>query len=180
MANDLNGVRVAILVEDNYEDVELWYPYYRLQEAGAQVTIVGTGRAASFKGKHGIPANADVSVEQIRAADFDGVVIPGGWSPDLMRRKPEMVQFVRDLGIAGKPVAAICHAGWMLVSAGLLKGKNATCFYSIKDDLIAAGARYVDEPVVVDGNIITSRQPSDLPHFAPAIITALSRVATPA
>jgi protease I len=171
----LRGVRIAILVDDHYEDLEFWYPYYRLQEHGAEVTAVGTGRTMSFTGKHGLPAKADVSVDDIRADDFDGLVIPGGWAPDLMRRKPEMVQFVRDIANAGKPVAAICHAGWMLVSAGILKGRQVTCFFAIKDDMVAAGANYVDEPVVVDGNLITSRLPADLPYFMPAVIGALEK-----
>jgi protease I len=171
MNHEMAGKRIAILAEDFYEDMELWYPYYRLLEAGAEVKIIGSGRAESFKSKHGYPVVPDLSIDDTSAADFDGVVIPGGYSPDLMRRKPAMVAFVRDMDKAGKPVAAICHAGWMLISAGIVKGRRATCFFSIKDDMVAAGARYiVDEAVVVDGNLITSRSPKDLPQFVPAII----------
>lgn len=180
MGQEMAGKRIAILAEDLYEDVELWYPYYRLLEAGADVKIVGSGRAESFKSKHGLPATPDLSIDKTSAAEFDGVVIPGGYSPDLMRRKPAMVDFVREMDKAGKPVAAICHAGWMLISAGIVKGRQATCFFSIKDDMVAAGARYVDEPVVVDGNLITSRRPADLPAFLPAIIDALVRTRTAA
>jgi protease I len=169
------GKKIAILAEDLYEDLELWYPYYRLLEAGAEVKIVGSGRAESFKSKHEYPVVPDLSIENTKATDFDGVVIPGGYSPDLMRRKPAMVDFVREMDKAGKPIAAICHAGWMLISAGIVKGRRATCFFSIKDDLVAAGAIYVDEAVVVDRNLITSRRPADLPKFVPAIIDAFVR-----
>ncbi|MGH7903139.1 MAG: type 1 glutamine amidotransferase domain-containing protein [Candidatus Dormibacteraceae bacterium] len=172
----LEGIRVAILAEDLYEDLELWYPYYRLKEAGADVKVVGSGRAPAFNSKHGYPVTADLGADGARAGDFDAVVIPGGYSPDLMRRKPEMVAFVKEMDSSGKTVAAICHAGWMLVSAGILRGRRATCFFSVKDDVIAAGAEYVsDEPVVVDGNLITSRSPADLPFFCKAIIGALAR-----
>lgn len=179
MSEDIAGKKVAILAEELYEDMELWYPYYRLKEAGADVKIVGSGRADSFKSKHGYPVVPDVAIDDTSAAKFDAVVIPGGYSPDHMRRKPAMVDFVREMDRAGKPVAAICHAGWMLVSAGIVKGRRATCFFSIKDDLVAAGARYADEAVVVDGNLITSRNPADLPRFVPALIDALSRTRAP-
>jgi protease I len=177
MGHETAGKKIAILAEDQYEDMELWYPYFRLLEAGADVTIVGSGRAESFTSKHGYPVVADVSIDKTSADEYDGVIIPGGYSPDLMRRTRAMVDFVRQIDQAGKPVAAICHAGWMLVSAGIVTGRRATCFFSIKDDLMAAGAHYVDEPVVVDGNLITSRRPDDLPRFVPAIIDAFARTA---
>ncbi|HEX4213564.1 MAG TPA: type 1 glutamine amidotransferase domain-containing protein [Candidatus Dormibacteraeota bacterium] len=173
---ELEGRRVAILAEDQYEDPELYYPYYRLLEAGAQVTVVGSGRAKTFTSKHGYPVKADIDASEARVEDFDAVIIPGGYSPDLMRREPKMVAFVRDMDAAGKTVAAICHAGWMLVSAGVLKGRRATSFMSIRDDMIAAGADYVDEAVVVDRNLVTSRFPADLPAFSRAIIDQLSGV----
>jgi protease I len=172
---ELDGRKVAILAEDLYEDLELWYPYYRLKEAGADVKVIGSGRADSFASKHGYPVKPDLNADEARVGDFDAVVIPGGYSPDLMRRKPAMVAFVKDMNSAGKTVATICHAGWMLVSAGILSGRQATGFMSIKDDMIAAGATYRDEPVVVDGNLITSRFPADLPHFCRAIIGQLAR-----
>jgi deglycase len=171
----LDSRRVAVLAEDQYEDLELWYPYYRLREAGAEVKIVGSGRAPSFSSKHGYPAKADLDAKEASAQDFDAVVIPGGYSPDLMRRSPDMVRFVREMNDAGKPVAAICHAGWMLVSAKIVQGRRATCFYSVRDDLEAAGARWEDAPVVVDGNLITSRMPADLPEFCKALLEQLSR-----
>jgi protease I len=172
---ELEGRQVAILAEDLYEDLELWYPFYRLKEAGATVKVIGSGRADKFTSKHGYPVTPDLSVEAARAADFDAVVIPGGYSPDLMRRKPEMVDFVRQMDAQGKTVAAICHAGWMLVSAGIVKGRRATGFHSIKDDLVAAGANYVDEAAVIDRNLITSRTPADLPQFCQAIIGQLAK-----
>lgn len=167
---ELEGKTIALLCEELYNEVELWYPYYRLLEAGARVQIVGSGSAPVYRSKIGLPAKVDVSIDQVSAARFDAVVIPGGYAPDHMRRCPAMVQLVREVFEAGKVTAAICHAGWMLASAGVLKGRRATCFFAIRDDLVNAGAHYVDEPVVVDGNLITSRTPSDLPVFMRAII----------
>ena len=180
MSDELAGKKVAILAEDLYEDTELWYPYYRLLEAGAKVTIVGSGRTPSFKSKHGFPVTPDVSIDDVTVEEFDGVVIPGGYAPDYMRRVPAMVNFVRDMDAAGKTVGAICHAGWMLISAGIVKGRNATCYFAIKDDMVAAGTVHSDEAVVVDGNLVTSRVPADLPSFAPAVIESLARKLTPA
>ena len=171
---DLEGMHIAMLAEDNYEELELWYPVYRLREAGASVVIVGSGRSPSFTGRYGYPVKPDKDIKDVMAANFDAVVIPGGYAPDLMRRSPEMVKFVRDMNSAGKAVAAICHAGWMLVSADIVTGRHATCFFSVKDDLVAAGALYEDASVVVDGNLITSRFPADLPHFCKAIIAKLA------
>ncbi len=172
---ELEGRRIAILAEDLYEDPELWYPYYRLQEAGAQVSVVGSGRKDTFDSKHGYPVKADLAITDAKAEEFDAVVIPGGYSPDQMRRTKPMVEFVRALHDQHKPVAAICHAGWMLASAGVLKGRHATGFMSIKDDMVNAGAIYEDRSVVVDGNLVTSRTPADLPDFTRALIGLLSR-----
>ena len=171
---DLTGKRVAVLVEDLYEDLELWYPALRMKEAGADVTIVGTGAKKTYESKHGYPADADASAEEVSAGAFDAVVIPGGYAPDRMRRSEPMVGFVREMFGQGKVVAAICHAGWMLVSAGVLKGKRVTSFYAIRDDMLNAGAQWEDAEVVVDGNLVTSRTPDDLPAFCKAIIKALS------
>lgn len=169
----LQGKRVAVLAEEFYEDLELWYPVLRLREAGAEVRIVGP-KAETYKSKHGYPAKADAAVDQVGVDEFDAVVIPGGYSPDHMRRHQAMVDFVREAGQKGKIVAAICHAGWMLASAGIIRGKRVTCFFSIKDDVVNAGGEYEDSEVVQDGNIITSRQPDDLPAFCRTIIGALS------
>ena len=171
---ELKGKRVAILVEDLYNELEFWYPYYRLKEAGASVTVVGNG-AKEYHSKIGMPVPGGVAADAAKSTDFDGVVVPGGYAPDRMRRSPAMLSLVRGCFQEGKVVAAICHAGWMLVSAGVLKGKSATCFSSIKDDLVNAGARYVDQEVVRDGNLITSRTPDDLPAFCREIIKALSK-----
>lgn len=171
-AMELQGKKVAILAETLYEDQELWYPYYRLREAGAQVQVVGP-RKGVFESKHGYPVKADCGADEVKAADFDAVIIPGGYAPDHMRRNKAMVDLVRDSVRQGKVVAAICHAGWVLASAGVLKGRKATCYIAIKDDVINAGAEYLDQEVVRDGNLITSRFPADLPAFCRTIIAAL-------
>jgi protease I len=171
----LKGKRVAILAENMYQEMELWVPCYRLREEGAEVQVVGSGGAKSYASKHGYPVTVDVQAEQVTAEEFDAVVIPGGFAPDLMRRSPAMVKLVRDAAAQGKVVAAICHAGWMPVSAGILRGKRATSFFSIKDDMVNAGATWVDQEVVVDGNLITSRKPDDLPAFCREIVKALAK-----
>ena len=174
LAKRLEGKTIAILVEEIYEDLELWYPLLRMREAGATVTVVGPEAGKTYNSKHGYPAPADKSIQEVKAEQFDAVIIPGGYAPDRMRRHPAMVALVREAALKNKIVAAICHAGWMLASAGVLQGKNVTCFFSIKDDLVHAGANYQDAEVVVDGNLITSRQPADLPAFCQAIIGALA------
>src|SRR5919106_2620573 len=171
----LAGKRIAILAENMYQEMELWVPYYRLREEGADVKVIGAGGAKSYTSKHGYPVTVDVQADQVKAVEFDAVIVPGGYAPDMMRRHPAMVALVREASQQGKVVAAICHAGWMLVSAGILEGKRATSFFSIKDDLVAAGANWVDEEVVVDGTLITSRRPDDLPAFCRAIVGALTK-----
>jgi protease I len=170
---ELRGKRVAILAENLYQELELWYPLLRMREAGANFQVVGSGSAGTYAGQHGYEVTVDVEAGQVSAAEFDAVIIPGGYAPDLMRRCPDMVKLVREAFEGGKVVAAICHAGWMLVSADVLKGKRATCFFAIKDDLVNAGATFLDQEVVVDGNLITSRTPDDLPAFCRAIVAAL-------
>jgi protease I len=177
---ELDGVRVAILAEQLYEDLELWYPLYRLREAGADVFIVGTGTADEYRSKHGYPVKVDAEAATVDAAQFDAVIIPGGYAPDHMRRSPAMVRLVREANEQGKVVAAICHAGWMLASAGVARGRTLTGFKSIKDDLVNAGASYVDREVVRDGNLITSRSPADLPAFLREIVKALAAAKRPA
>jgi len=170
---ELQGKKIAILVEEMFNDHEFLYPYYRLKEAGADVVVVGSGTADAYTGKAGVEAKADMSADQVSASEFDGVVIPGGYAPDHMRRYPAMVKLVKDLFEAGKVVAAICHAGWMLASANILQERTVTSFFAIKDDLIHAGAHWVDEAVVIDGNLITSRKPEDLPAFMKAVIKGI-------
>ncbi len=174
---ELKGRKIAILVEQLYQEVELWYPYYRLREAGADVVLVGPKADVTYPSKHGYPAKSERAASDLRAEDFDAVVIPGGYAPDHMRRDRAMVALVRDAYADGKVVAAICHAGWMLISAGIARrGVRLTSFHSIRDDLVATGATHVDEPVVRDGMLITSRQPDDLPAFCREIIATLARV----
>ena len=170
---ELEGKKIIILVEEMFNTHEFWYPYYRLKEAGCEVVVVGSGSKTTYTGKPGTEVKVDKSADQVSAADYDGIVVPGGYAPDLMRRYPKMVQLVRDNYEAGKVVAAICHAGWMLASADILEGKTVTSFFAIKDDLVHAGANWVDQEVVVDGKLITSRMPDDLPAFMRAIIKAL-------
>lgn len=170
----LEGKRVIVFVEDVYEDPELWYPYYRLIEAGAQVTLVGP-EAKTYESKHGYPATAEMAASQVRVQDVDAIVVPGGFAPDRLRRYPAVLNLVRGVFEKGGVVAMICHAAWVPISAGILRGKRATCVSAIKDDLVNAGATYVDEAVVVDGNLISSRTPADLPFFMPAIIAALAK-----
>ena len=170
----LTDKRIAILVDQQYQELVVWYPYYRFIEAGAKVFRVGPEAHTSYASKLGYPCQADLTAADTRGDDFDAIVIPGGWAPDFMRRDPTMIRFVQQAVDAGKVLAAICHGGWMLCSTGALTGKQATCFLAIKDDLINAGAEYVDAEVVVDGNLITSRKPDDLPAFCQAILQALS------
>jgi len=171
----LHDKRIVIPVENMFNDLEFWYPYYRLKEEGAAVTVVGSGSASVYTGKSGTRAEVQAAAGDLKALDFDGIVIPGGYAPDIMRRYPEMIRLVRESFEAGRLVAAICHAGWMLASAKILAGRTVTSFFAIKDDLVHAGAHWVDEEVVVDGNLITSRTPDDLPAFLRAIIAFLAK-----
>ena len=173
----LSGKRVAILVEDEFEDRELTGPLDALRAAGADVTIVGPTRGASFRGKRGdATVTSDMAAGEARMHDFDALVIPGGHAPDKMRMRHAMVDLARDAMDAGKPVAAICHGPQVLISANALRGRTLTCWPSIAIDVKNAGGLYVDKPVVEDGNLITSRKPDDVPVFSEAIIRALSKV----
>lgn len=171
----LSGKRVAVLVEADYQDLEVHYPRLRLLEEGAEVWIVGTGSAFLYKGKYGYPVEADRSVREVKAEVIDGIVIPGGWAPDKLRMSEEVLELVREMMRRGKVIACICHGGWVLASADVVRGKRVTSYKAIKDDLIHAGAQWVDEEVVVDGNLITSRKPEDLPAFMRETIRALER-----
>jgi protease I len=165
-------MHIAVLIAELYEDAELIYPYYRLLEAGHDVTLVGS-KDTTYRGKRGTEMKAHRAVGDVAPDDFDGAVIPGGYSPDHMRRDPALVDLVREVGAGGKPVGAICHGPWMLASAGLAEARTLTSFFSIRDDLINAGATWVDEEVVTDGNIVTSRRPDDLPAFMRAYLTLM-------
>ena len=165
--------QVAILVEEQYQILEVWYPLLRLREEGIAVLTIGSGSKDSYPSKEGYPVKVDRVIHQVVPQEFAGVIIPGGWAPDFLRRYPAMVEFVKKIYEQKGVVASICHGGWMLVSAGICKGHKATCFFAIKDDIIAAGADYVDAEVVVDRNLITARKPDDLPAFMREIIKQL-------
>jgi protease I len=172
----MSAKKVAMLVEDGFEDTELTGPLEALRAAGIAVTLVGSAAGAEYRGKrNGTVVKSDIAAGAARAGDFDAVVIPGGYAPDKMRMRHAMVDLARDLMEAGKPVAAICHGAQVLISANVLRGRTLTCWPSIAIDVKNAGGLYVDKPVVTDGNLITSRKPDDVPMFSAAIIDALSR-----
>jgi len=167
--------QIAVLCEHQYQELELWYPVMRLREAGCNVLIVGPSDTQIYGSKLGYPVIADLSIDEVNADDFDGVVIPGGFAPEGLRRSAGIVNLVRDLNERGGLIAAICHAGWVLASADIARGRRLTCVSIIKDDVKHAGGNYVDEPVVRDGNLITSRLPGDLPDFGRAIVDYLAK-----
>jgi protease I len=173
---ELKGKKVAILVDQMYQEMEVWVPLYRLQEAGVETITVGAEAGKSYPSKLGYPCVAQKSYAEVSADDFDGIVVPGGFAPDHIRRHPKANQLVADINAQGKLVAAICHGPWVLCSAhGMLKGRKATSFFAIKDDMINAGAEWLDAEVVVDNNLVTSRKPEDLPAFCVACIDVLKK-----
>jgi protease I len=173
---ELKGKKVAILVDQMYQEMEVWVPLYRLQEAGVETITVGAEAGKSYPSKLGYPCVAQKSYAEVTADEFDGVVVPGGFAPDHIRRHAKANQLVADINAQGKLVAAICHGPWVLCSAhGMLKGRKATSFFAIKDDVVNAGAEWSDAEVVVDGNLVTSRKPEDLPAFCVACIDVLKR-----
>lgn len=165
--------KIAILIEDLYDDKELIYPYYRMQEAGFQVDLIGSIANNTYKSKFGMPLKSDYASKDVSPSDYEGVIIPGGFSPDYMRRCQATIDFVRAMDQQQKVIASICHGPWLMISACNLKGKKLTGFHSIRIDIENAGATFVDQAVVVDGHLITSRTPADLPVFAKAIIDKL-------
>lgn len=165
--------QILILVHDIYEDLELWYPKIRLNEAGYKTVIAGPEAGKTYAGKHGYPCKSEISYDQVNTSNFSGLIIPGGFAPDKMRRVPKVLSIVQEMNAAKKPIAFICHAGWVPISAKILKGRHVTCVSAIKDDIENAGARYSDTSVVVDENLISSRTPDDLPEFCKAILKAL-------
>jgi len=169
----IEGKRVAIMLDHEYQELEVWYPLYRLVEAGAKVTCVAAEAGAEYASKLGYPRVSDVSAADVEGGDFDAVIVPGGWCPDFMRRHESMVSFIRQCVAADIVLAAICHGPWMLCSTDALKGKRATSFMAIRHDVINAGAEWVDAECVVDGKLITARKPDDLPAFMKAIIESL-------
>ncbi|ANY16530.1 type 1 glutamine amidotransferase domain-containing protein [Bordetella pseudohinzii] len=170
---NLAQAQIAVLAEHQYQELELWYPLMRLREAGCNVLVVGPSDTQVYGSKLGYPIVADLAAEEADPADFDAVIVPGGFAPEGLRRNPAIVSLVKGIHDQGGLVAAICHAGWVLATAGIARGRNLTCVSLIKDDVINAGASYIDQPVVQDGNIITSRLPGDLPEFGRAIVDYL-------
>jgi protease I len=170
----LQSKKVLQIVSNDFEDLELWYPVLRLREEGATVHIVGEKANEKYIGKYGVPIMSDKAFSDINPTEYDALLVPGGWSPDLLRRYEEVLQIVRSMNDAQKPIGQICHAGWVLISAKILEGKTVTSTPGIKDDMMNAGATWVDEPVVVDGNLISSRRPPDLPDYMREFIRVFS------
>jgi protease I len=171
----LRDKRFLMFVDDVYEDLELWYPKLRLQEAGAHVTVAGPEAGTKYSGKHGYPCVSDAAIREMEETDFHGLVIPGGFAPDKLRRDARVKDLTRRFAEAGKLVAAICHGGWIPISAGIYRGVRVTGSTGIKDDLVNAGAIWVDAPVVVDRHFVSSRKPDDLPEFCDGILDVMTR-----
>lgn len=171
----LSGQRILIFVGDDYEDLELWYPLLRLIEAGAAVIAAGPEARRVYRGKHGYPCTSDATYAELRGEDFDGLVIPGGWMPDALRRDARVLALTRHFATAGKLVASICHGPWIIISAGVARGVRMTSTPGIRDDLVNAGAEWVDAPAVVDRHFVTARRPPDLPAFCEKMIEVLMR-----
>ena len=170
----LAGKRILILTGDIYEDLELWYPKLRLTEAGATVTVAGPAASTQYAGKHGYPCVSDAAIDQVAERDFDALVIPGGFMPDKLRRETSVLDLVRAFDQSAKPIAAICHGGWIPISAGVYRDVRVTGSPGIKDDLVNAGAIYEDAEVVVDRHHVSSRRPDDLPAFCRALIATMT------
>ncbi len=171
--DQIQGKRVAVLVEKIYEDLELWYPVLRCREAGMKVSLVGPKAGETYLSKHGYPAKSDVASTDVSAADFDVVIVPGGYAPDHMRRHPSMIALVRDAIIQDKVVGSICHGPWVFCSTKVIKGRRMTGFYAIRDDVENAGGIWEDAACVRDRNIVTSRNPDDLPAFMIGLFEAV-------
>lgn len=170
----MKNQKVLLFVADEYEDLELQYPKYRLKEAGKTVIVAGEKKESTYKGKHGYPCKADVIFDEVNVSGFEALIIPGGYAPDKLRKNKKVIEITREFHSQGKLIAFICHAGWIPISAKILEGIKCTSWETIKDDMVNAGAKWVDEAVVVDKHFISSRSPEDLPYFCPAIIKYLS------
>ena len=171
----LAGQRILIFVGDDYEDLELWYPKLRLIEAGCEVIVAGLQSNVFFRGKNGYPCLAEATIQSQHSADFDGVICPGGWMPDKLRRDPKVLGLTREFAEAGKLVAAVCHGGWIPISANVYRGVRVTGSPGIKDDLVNAGGQFEDAEVVVDRHFVSSRKPDDLPAFCRGMLQVLKR-----
>ncbi|WP_088102154.1 type 1 glutamine amidotransferase domain-containing protein [Halalkalibacter urbisdiaboli] len=170
----LKNKKVIQLVDHDFEDLELWYPVMRLREEGATVHMVGEKANQQYKGKYGVPAISEYSFSEIKAEDYDALLVPGGWAPDKLRRFPEVLSIVKHMDEQKKPIGQICHAGWVLISAKILTGRTVTSTPGIRDDMENAGANWLDEAVVVDGHLVSSRRPPDLPPYAKAFVDVLA------
>lgn len=168
--------KVICLVHNEFEDLELWYPILRLREEGVTVHIAGERANTTYVGKYGVPAVSDLSFSDIDCEEYDGLLVPGGWAPDKLRRYPEVLEIVSRMNEKKKPIGQICHAGWVLISANILGGRKVTSTPGIKDDMANAGGIWVDAPAVVDGNIVSSRKPQDLPDYMKAYLELLQTV----
>jgi len=171
---DLTTLRIVCLVHEDFEDLELWYPVLRLREAGIEVLLAGEEKGKTYHGKYGVPAAADIDFSQLQEGNFYGVLVPGGWAPDKLRRFPEVLDFIRQMDKDGKLIGEICHAGWVLISAGILEGKNVTSTPGIRDDMENAGATWHDVAVIRDGHIVSSRRPPDLPDYTREMLSFLA------
>lgn len=171
---ELADHRLLIFVDEVYEDLELWYPKLRMLEAGAHVVVAGPEGERKYSGKHTYPCISNAAIRDMQANDFHGVIVPGGFMPDKLRRDPKVLELVRQFAASGKLVAAICHGGWIPISAGVYRGVRVTGSPGIKDDLINAGAKWEDASVVIDRHFVSSRKPDDLPDFCRAIINVLT------
>lgn len=174
MSTPLTGKRLLFFVGDIYEDLELWYPKLRLIEAGGEVVVAGPEAGVTYAGKNGYPCQSDAAINDMAAEDFDGLIVPGGFMPDKLRREAKVLQLVRDFDSAGKLIAAICHGGWIPISAGVYQGVRVTGSPGIKDDLVNAGAVWEDAAVVVDRHHVSSRRPDDLPDFCRGILQVMA------
>ena len=174
MDQPLAGKRILIFVGEVYEDLELWYPKLRLIEAGSEVVIAGPEAEHEYVGKNGYPCISDMAISDVRAEDFAGLVVPGGFMPDKLRRDPKVLELVRQFDAAGKLIAAVCHGGWIPISAGVYREVRVTGSLGIKDDLVNAGAIWEDKPLVVDRHFVSSRKPEDLPEFCRGILSVLT------
>ncbi|MFB4167957.1 type 1 glutamine amidotransferase domain-containing protein [Virgibacillus sp. JSM 102003] len=170
----LSDKKVIALVEDDFEDLELWYPVLRLQEEGTEVHLVGKEAKKKYVGKYGVPAISDYAFSDVNGEDYDAILVPGGWAPDKLRRYPEVLEYIQAMNDAKKPIGQICHAGWVLISANILQGRTVTSTPGIKDDMSNAGATWIDDAVIVDGHIVSSRRPPDLPAYVKAFADKLA------
>lgn len=169
----MKSKKIIALISNDFEDLELWYPVHRLREEGVVVHVVGEEAGKTYIGKYGVPCVSDFSFEDINPSDYDGILVPGGWAPDALRRFPVVLDMVKNMDKRKRVIGQICHAGWVLISAGILKGIKVTSTPGIKDDMTNAGAVWLDVPSIIHGHIVSSRRPPDLPEYMKDYIKVL-------